>query len=1197
MNDQWQIWIDRGGTFTDVVARKPDGTLLTEKLLSENPEQYQDAAIAGIRRLLGLAPEEPIPSQSIQIVKMGTTVATNALLERTGEKTLLVTTRGFRDALRIGYQNRPDLFALEIILPDQLYDSVLEVTERIGAEGAIITPLDEDAARTGLQHHFRDGYRSLAIVLMHSYRFTHHEQRVAEIAREIGFTQISVSHEVSPLMKLVSRGYTTVADAYLSPIIRRYVDQVQRDLEGVSLMFMQSNGGLTSANLFRGKDSILSGPAGGVVGAAGTTAMAGFDKVIGFDMGGTSTDVSHYAGTFERAFETQVAGVRLRSPIMQIHTVAAGGGSLLQFDGARFRVGPESAGADPGPACYGRGGPLTVTDANVFLGRVQPAHFPHVFGENGDASLDPQAAGQKLRALAGEVNSGLGITLSAEAVAEGFLKVAVENMANAIKKISVQRGYDVTEYTLACFGGAGGQHACQVADTLGMTTVHIHPFAGVLSAYGMGLAEVTAHREKTVERELTDDLETPLNDISDALANDIRAELAGQGIAVDRIRLRHDAHLRYAGTDTTLDVPLGPTNEMVLTFQTAHKARFGFADPGRSLIVESLAVEGTGMSNKISESTIPQSTRAPQPIDTVPLHLNGRSGVAPVFNRDTLRHGDTVPGPAILVEKTGTTIVGLGWTAKVNAKGHLILTRLAPRDEAPVVGKNADPVMLEVFNNLFMSIAEQMGAVLANTASSVNIKERLDFSCAIFDATGGLIANAPHLPVHLGSMGESVKTIIRQRANNLKPGQVFALNAPYNGGTHLPDITVITPVFDSSRQTVLFYLGARGHHADVGGITPGSIPAFSGNVNEEGILIDDFLLVEAGRLREKELREILASGPHPARDIDQNVSDFKAQIAANEKGSQELLNIVEHYGLDVVQAYMKHVKDNAAESVRRVLDALPDGSFELPLDHGGTIKVSIKVDKEARRAKVDFSGTSSQVPTNFNAPLAVCRAAVLYVFRCLVKDDIPLNDGCLDPLELVVPEGSFLNPVYPAAVVAGNVETSQAITSALFGATGALAAGQTTMNNLTFGNSKHQYYETICGGAGAGAGFTGASAVHTHMTNTRLTDPEILEWRHPVLLEDFCIRQHSGGDGAYRGGDGAIRRLRFLDNMTATIVSSTRETVPFGLQGGCAGLPGRNYVERADGSVSSLKGADQTDMAPGDVLVIETPGGGGFGHR
>jgi len=1195
MSNQWQFWIDRGGTFTDVVARTPEGALLTEKLLSENPEHYKDAAVAGIRRLLGLAPGDTVPAEAVQAVKMGTTVATNALLERKGERTLLVTTRGFRDALRIGYQNRPDLFALEIILPDQLYETVLEVDERLSASGEVLTPLDEDTARNGLQKHFDDGYRSIAIVLMHGYRFTDHEQRLADMAREMGFTQISVSHEVSPLMKLVSRGDTTVVDAYLSPILRRYVDQVQGELEGVPLMFMQSNGGLTDANLFRGKDSILSGPAGGVVGAVGTTAMASFNKIIGFDMGGTSTDVSHYAGEFERAFETQVAGVRLRSPIMQIHTVAAGGGSILHFDGARFRVGPDSAGANPGPACYGRGGPLAVTDANVLLGRIQPSHFPKVFGESGQEPLDPGATRAKFDALTKEVNAALGQSRSPEDIAEGFLKIAVENMANAIKKISVQRGYDVTEYTLACFGGAGGQHACQVADALGITTVHIHPFAGVLSAYGMGLAEIRAHREQAVEKTLSAEIEAEIGASADALASEITDELAGQNIEPENIAIQKRLHLRYAGTDTALELPLDTAANMTTAFESLHRTRFGFSDPGRDLVVEAIAVEGAGTTEKISDAEIAAGSGTPAPRENVTMHLDGADKEVPVYDRDDLGSGDTLSGPIILAERTATTIVEPGWSAAVNPQGHLILTRTEARDDAPAIGTSADPVMLEVFNNLFMSIAEQMGAVLANTSSSVNIKERLDFSCAIFDANGGLIANAPHLPVHLGSMGESVRTVIRERAGTLKPGQVFTLNAPYNGGTHLPDITVITPVFDQAGEEILFYLGSRGHHADVGGITPGSIPAFSGTVEEEGVLIDNFLLVDDGRLRETELRELLASGPYPARNIDQNVADFKAQIAANEKGIQELLKMVGHFSLEVVQAYMQHVKDNAAESVRRVLDALPDGSYELNLDHGGTIKVSVTVDKDSRGATVDFTGTSDQLPTNFNAPLAVCRAAVLYVFRCLVQDDIPLNDGCLEPIEMIVPEGSFLNPRYPAAVVAGNVETSQAITSALFGATGALAAGQTTMNNLTFGNKEHQYYETICGGSGAGPGFNGTDAVHTHMTNTRLTDPEILEWRHPILLEDFHIKENSGGGGAHRGGNGTIRRLRFLENMTASIVSSTRDSVPFGLDGGGPGLPGHNYVERTDGTVTELKGADQTEMCPGDVFIIETPGGGGFG--
>ncbi len=1195
MSGQWQFWIDRGGTFTDVVARNPEGVLLTEKLLSEDPEHYKDAAVAGIRRLLGLEPGDTVPAEAVQAVKMGTTVATNALLERKGERMLLVTTKGFRDALRIGYQNRPDLFALEIILPDQLYETLLEVEERLDVHGEVLTPLNEDQAHTGLQTHYDEGYRSVAIVLMHGYRFTDHEQRLAEMAREIGFTQISVSHEVSPLMKLVSRGDTTVVDAYLSPILRRYVDQVQGELEGVPLMFMQSNGGLTDANLFRGKDSILSGPAGGVVGAVGTTATAGFGKIIGFDMGGTSTDVSHYAGEFERAFETQVAGVRLRSPIMRIHTVAAGGGSILHFDGARFRVGPDSAGANPGPACYGRGGPLAVTDANVLLGRIQPSHFPKVFGESGEDPLDPEATRAQFDTLKNEVNAALGQSLTADDIAQGFLKIAVENMANAIKKISVQRGYDVTEYTLACFGGAGGQHACQVADALGMTTVHIHPFAGVLSAYGMGLAEIRAHREQAVEKTLSPDIEDELAAGSDALAGEIRDELARQNIGPENISIQKRLHIRYTGTDAALELPLESAAQMTDAFEILHRTRFGFSDPGRDLVVEAIAVEGAGTTEKISDVEIAAGSGPPPPREPVPMHLERAATDVPGYNRDALGSGAPLTGPVILAERTGTTIVEPGWSASVNPQGHLILTRTEARDDAPAIGTNADPVMLEVFNNLFMSIAEQMGAVLANTSSSVNIKERLDFSCAIFDADGSLIANAPHLPVHLGSMGESVRTVIREREGTLKPGQVFTLNAPYNGGTHLPDITVITPVFDAAGEDILFYLGSRGHHADVGGITPGSIPAFSGTVEEEGVLIDNFLLVDEGRLRETELRELLASGAYPARNIDQNVADFKAQIAANEKGIQEILKMVDHFSLDVVQAYMRHVKDNAAESVRRVLDALPDGSYELNLDHGGTINVAVTVDKDARQATVDFTGTSDQVPTNFNAPLAVCRAAVLYVFRCLVQDDIPLNDGCLEPIEMIVPEGSFLNPSYPAAVVAGNVETSQAITSALFGATGALAAGQTTMNNLTFGNKEHQYYETICGGSGAGPGFNGTDAVHTHMTNTRLTDPEILEWRHPILLEEFHVKENSGGGGAHQGGNGTIRRLRFLENMTASIVSSTRDSSPFGLKGGEPGLPGHNYVERTDGTVTELKGADQTEMTPGDVFVIETPGGGGFG--
>ncbi|MBT3916806.1 MAG: 5-oxoprolinase, partial [Rhodospirillaceae bacterium] len=1122
---------------------------------------------------------------------MGTTVATNALLERQGEPTLLVINQGFKDALRIGYQNRPDLFALKIELPEQLYSRVAEVPGRLNAEGEELTPLDEVQARSELQAAFDEGLRSVAIVLMHGYRYPDHEQRIGRIASEIGFSQISVSHEVSPLMKLISRGDTTVVDAYLSPILSHYVDQVASELGEVKLMFMQSNGGLTDARRFRGKDSILSGPAGGVVGAVGTAAMAGFAKIIGFDMGGTSTDVSHYAGEFERAFDTLIAGVRVRAPIMQIHTVAAGGGSILHFDGARFRVGPDSAGAHPGPASYGKGGPLTVTDANVLLGRVQPEYFPHVFGAKADAPLDADIVKKKFVVLAAEVGS------TPEEVAEGFLQIASQNMANAIKRISVQRGYDVTEYALTCFGGAGGQHACAVADALGMETIFIHPLAGVLSAYGMGLAELRAMRERAVEQSLSEDSYANLETQLQELATEASGELESQDIAPADVTISQKMHLRYQGTDTALEIPFGEFAELGPSFDELHRQRFGFVDPGRELVVEALAVEAIGATEQLIDQPIAATDKTePEVLDQVQVTFDGKARPTAIFDRETLQPGHQILGPAILVEANGTTVVEPGWQAEVTKLGHLILTRAEPRPITFAIGTEADPVMLEVFNNLFMSIAEQMGAVLANTASSVNIKERLDFSCAVFDATGGLIANAPHMPVHLGSMGESVRAIIKARGETIAPGEVYALNAPYNGGTHLPDVTVITPVFDEADRELLFFVGSRGHQADIGGITPGSMPPTSQTVEEEGVLIDNFLVVENGILREQALRELLSSGAYPARNIDQNVADFKAQIAANEKGVQELNKTVAHFSLDVVNAYMGHVKDNAAESVRRVLDQLPDGEFENPMDDGSTIKVAIRIDKKARRAAIDFSGTSPQAASNFNAPKAVARAAVLYVFRCLVQDDIPLNDGCLEPLDIIIPEGSMLAPEYPAAVVAGNVETSQVMTAALFGAAGALAAAQGTMNNFTFGNDQHQYYETICGGSGAGPGFDGTSAVHTHMTNTRLTDPEVLEWRYPVILEAFGLRESSGGDGLYRGGDGVIRRLRFEEAMMAAILSGSRINPPFGLNGGGAGAPGKTTIIRQHGSKQELGPTDQAEMTAGDVIVIETPGGGGFGE-
>ncbi len=1189
---KWEFWIDRGGTFTDIVAKKPNGDLLSLKLLSEDPLHYTDAVIEGIRRLLNVEDGESIPLEKIGMVKMGTTVATNALLERKGVSTLLVINSGYKDALRIGYQNRPDLFALNIQLPSMLFDSVLEVSGRVDAVGTELKALDVDFVVEGLRVAYNKGIESVAIVLMHGYRFPEHEKRVAEIARKIGFKQISVSHEVSPLIKLIPRGDTTVADAYLSPILRRYVDEVVYALGDIQLMFMQSNGGLIDAHRFRGKDSILSGPAGGVVGAVSTAKVAGFKKIIGFDMGGTSTDVSHFAGEFEREFNTQVAGVRLQSPIMKIHTVAAGGGSILHFDGARFRVGPDSAGANPGPASYGKGGELTVTDANILLGRIQPKYFPHVFGLNAGSPLNTKIVKSKFKALAKET------ALSPEAVAEGYLRIAVENMANAIKKISVQRGYNITEYVLACFGGAGGQHACGVADALGMETIYIHPLAGVLSAYGMGLAELRAIRETTIEEPLAEENLFSIRIQTQMLANDAIKELVEQGILFDDIVVKKILRLRYLGTDSSVEVPFGELSKIKTSFERNHRRRFGFNDNERVIIVESVNVEAFNQIDRFVEKEFSDLTESkPKICDSVLVVFDSISVDTPIYNRKDLKPNHNIDGPAIITEGNSTTIIEPDWSAEVTKLNHLILRRIKARLQTSALGTEADPIMLEVFNNLFMSVAEQMGAVLSNTSSSVNIKERLDFSCAVFDSRGGLIANAPHMPVHLGSMGESVRAIINDRGKTISPGDVYALNAPYNGGTHLPDITVITPIFDDQGEKRLFFVGSRGHHADIGGITPGSMPPNSRNVTEEGILIENFLLVKEGVLREKSLRDLLASGEFPARNINQNIADFKAQVAANEKGVQELSNILDHFTLPVVNAYMVHVKENAAESVRRVLDKLPDGAFENHMDDGSKIKVAVRINKKSRCAVIDFTGTSPQSSSNFNAPKAVCRAAVLYVFRCLVQDDIPLNDGCLEPLDIIIPERSILAPEFPAAVVAGNVETSQAITAALFGAAGVLAAGQGTMNNFTFGNKQHQYYETICGGAGATDTCDGASAVHTHMTNTRLTDPELLELRYPVILEAFGIRKNSGGKGKMRGGDGVFRRIRFEEKMTAAILSGSRKILPFGLSGGGAGLPGRTTIITKMGDEKILGSTDQSEMEPGDIILIETPGGGGFGKQ
>ncbi|MBW4481968.1 MAG: hydantoinase B/oxoprolinase family protein [Tildeniella torsiva UHER 1998/13D] len=1288
-NPRWQFWIDRGGTFTDIVARRPDGQIIVHKLLSENPDRYSDAPIQGIRDLLGLGADEVIPAEAIEAVKMGTTVATNALLERKGDRTLLVTTKGFRDALRIGYQNRPNIFARHIELPEMLYEQAIEANERLSAQGEVLVPLKaEEEARLmqELQRAYDSGIRACAIALMHGYRYPAHELRLGDLARQVGFTQISLSHQVSPLIKLVSRGDTTVVDAYLSPILRRYVDRVAAQLqthpypseEGTDvakvqnpkskiqnlptrLMFMQSNGGLTDAALFQGKDSILSGPAGGVVGAVQTSRQAGYDRMIGFDMGGTSTDVSHYRGEYERTFETEVAGVRLRAPMMAIHTVAAGGGSIVSFDGSRYRVGPESAGAYPGPACYRHGGPLAVTDCNVMVGKLQPEFFPQVFGPEGDLPLDAKVVREKFTALAEEIHAAAGSSPSPEQVAAGFLAIAVEKMANAIKKISVQRGYDVSEYVLCSFGGAGGQHACLIADALGMTEVFLHPYAGVLSAYGMGLADVRSLNEQSVELPLGEETLPEIQQVVESLANKGLEELEQQGFTLDNPKSKiqnslealipspsprgrgepEDSKspqvlprllLKYEGTDSVLAVEFAGVEAMRSQFTALHRQRYGFAQEIKRLIVDTAAVEVIGHTHSPDEPDIQKARTTPlMPRTSVSVYTADTWYDTPVYHRDDLCPGDAISGPALIIEATGTNVVEPGWIATLTAKGHLILKKKVRTQNSKFKIQNfsaadtisspspPDPVLLEIFNNLFRAVAEEMGITLQNTSYSVNIKERLDFSCAVFDQNGQLVANAPHIPVHLGSMGESVRSLIEAKGTDLKPGDVYLQNNPYNGGTHLPDITVITPVFltelpealapspspggrrepdtaESKIQNPKFYVASRGHHADIGGITPGSMPSNSTSIEEEGVLLDNVQLVDQGRFLEAELLEILTTATYPVRNSTQNIADLQAQIAANEKGAQELQKLVDHYELEMVQTYMQHVQDNAEECVRRVIDRLHDGQFTYPMDDGSQIAVQVTVNREERRAKIDFSGTSPQRPSNFNAPAAVCKAAVLYMFRTLVDDDIPLNAGCLKPLEIVIPEGSMLNPEYPAAVVAGNVEVSQAVTDALYGALGAIAASQGTMNNFTFGSDRHQYYETICGGSGAGPGFPGTDAVHTHMTNSRLTDPEVLEWRFPVLLREFCIRQGSGGAGDYAGGNGIVRTVEFREPMTAAILSNHRLVPPFGLAGGQPGQVGANSVIRADGQVETLPGQATVTLDAGDCIQIATPGGGGYGN-
>jgi 5-oxoprolinase (ATP-hydrolysing) len=1193
-SSKWQFWIDRGGTFTDIVARRPDGRLLTHKLLSENPRQYADAALAGVRQLLGLAVDAPVPAAEVEVLKMGTTLGTNALLERKGARVALVITAGLGDAIRIGYQHRPDIFALHIQRPPMLYERVIEARERVQADGMVRVALDAEPLRADLSAAHAAGIEAVAIVFMHGYRYPAHERQAAQIAREIGFRHVAVSHEVSPLIKLVARGDTTLVDAYLTPLLADYVVGIRSGVRDARVLFMQSNGGLVDAAHFRGRDCLLSGPAGGIAGAVKTSAAAGLDKIITFDMGGTSTDVAHYDGEYERSFETEVAGCRMRVPMLHIHTVAAGGGSVLHFDGRRFAVGPDSAGAYPGPASYRNGGPLAVTDCNLLLGRIQAAHFPSVFGPQGDLPLATDAVQGGFAELAVRVRGQLGGARGPEDIAEGFLAVAVENMAEAIKKITLARGFDTSEYTLCCFGGAGGQVVCRVADALGIGRVFVHPLAGVLSAYGMGLADQRAIFEESVDLSLEEAAMHELGRRMDALAARGAAALREQGVDAGRIETARVAQLKYAGTDTALPVPWGSRAEMRAAFETAYERLYGFAEPALPVRVEVLVAEAVGRAPDAG-AVFAAAEATGQPCEQSRLFVDGAWHTALLYRRADLRPGLRVAGPALVAEPTSTLVIDPGWQAEVAAQGELLLTRRVPLPRREAIGTQVDPVMLEIFNKRFMAVAEEMGIVLQHTAHSVNIKERLDFSCAIFDGEAELIANAPHIPVHLGSMGDSVRAIRARFAQDMRPGDVFLLNSPYHGGTHLPDITVVTPVWDESGRAILFYTASRGHHADVGGITPGSMPPDSTRIEEEGAWSEGLRIVSANRFLEADVRAWLGGGPHPARNPSQNIADLKAQVAANAKGAQELRKLVARFSLATVTAYMRHALDHGEAAVRDALDRLQDGAFVLPMDSGAQIAVRISIDRQARRACIDFDGTSAQQPDNFNAPASICKAAVLYVFRTLVRQDIPLNAGCLRPLEIRIPEGSMLNPSYPAAVVAGNVETSQAIVDAVYGALGVLAASQGTMNNFTFGDGAHQYYETICGGAGAGAGFDGADAVQTHMTNSRLTDPEVLEQRFPVLVEAFSIRAGSGGVGIHRGGDGTLRRIRFLQPMQAAILSGRRRIVPFGLAGGLAGAPGSNSVVHADGRTEPLPACAQITVAPGDAIAIATTGGGGYG--
>jgi 5-oxoprolinase (ATP-hydrolysing) len=1215
------FWIDRGGTFTDVIGRWSDGEEVSLKLLSASPS-YPDAAVEAMRRILGAAPGAPFPAARVEAIKMGTTVATNALLERRGARTLLVTTEGFADALEIGDQARPDLFALNIDKAQPLYAGVVEAEERLAADGSVVAALTEDALRAKLAAAVADGFTSAAIAFLHADLNPAHEQRAGEIARAAGFDFVALSSEVSPLPRFVPRAETTVADAYLTPVLQAYVRRVADAVAGAPLYFMTSAGGLVAAEAFRGRDAVVSGPAGGVVGVAQTAAQAGADAVLGFDMGGTSTDVCRFAGSLERRDAAKVAGVKLRSPMLDMETVAAGGGSILTFDGMRARAGPASAGADPGPACYGRAGPAAVTDANLVLGRLDPGFFPPVFGPRGDAPLDPSASRARLEALAAEMG------LTVEAAAEGFVAVAVEQMAQAVRRISTERGFDPREHALVAFGGAAGQVACQTAEALGVDQVLCPRYGSVLSAWGIGQAQVTALRQAGVEAPLEGGLAAAEAALI-GLETVVRADMEAQGAETGDIR--RTLRLRYDGADAELPVALSDVASAKAAFEAAHQRLFGFVEPERAILIAAVEAEamsgpsplaGEGVSRRLTDD----GSRSPLPETPHPTRSAGH--LLPQGEKETTRQFalgawhdapvvaaealSQIDGPALVVRADTQIALLPGWRASAEADGLIRLTRTAAAARQAIALDKPDPVTLELFNRRFMGVAEAMGAALERTAHSVNIKERLDFSCALFDADGGLVANAPHMPVHLGSMGASVRAV-RDRHPELKAGQAFALNNPYAGGTHLPDITVVMPVFmaeadapsttswspspevSASGEEPSFYVAARGHHADVGGIQPGSMPPFSTSIDEEGVMLDALPIMAGGRFLEAETRAALASGRWPARAPDRNLADLKAQVASCQAGAAAVSDMIRSYGAQAVARYMGFVQQNAAEAVRRAIGSLSDGEGHAPMDGGGGISVTTTVDAVAREAVLDFTGSADQVASNFNAPSAIVDAAALYVFRTLVDDDIPLNAGCLEPLKILTRPGSMLAPRPPAAVVAGNVETSQHVVDALYAALGVMANSQGSMNNFTFGDEVRQYYETICGGAGATATRAGASAVHSHMTNSRLTDPEILERRFPVRVEHFGVRHGSGGEGLHRGGDGVRRRIKFLAPMEAALLSSRREHAPQGLAGGGPGLPGRQRLIAASGAVSELPGCFSVTVELGDAIEIETPGGGGFG--